>query len=99
MKIIKISFLLIFIGLILSSHATPEMAIRSRVFFMGYPISAIKADIVEYEYHSDIHTEIKNSQGFKITNPPIERATQGELDTYIVSKKWIFYFAKFEKDV
>lgn len=92
MKIIKISFLLIFIGLILGSHATPEMAIRSRVFFMGYPISAIKADIVEYEYSDGV-------QGFKINNPPIERATQGELDTYIVSKKWVFYIARFDKDV
>lgn len=92
MKIIKISFLLIFVGLILCSHATPEMAIRSRVFFMGHPISAIKADIVEYEYNDGI-------QGFKITNPPVERATQGELDTYIVSEKWIFHFARFKNDV
>ena len=92
MKIIKISFLLIFIGLILGSHATPEMAIRSRVSFMGYPISAIKADIVEYVYSDGV-------QGFKITNPPIERSTQGELDTYIVSKKWVFYIARFDKDV
>lgn len=92
MKIIKLSFLLILIGLISGSHTTPEMAIRSRVFFMGHPISAIKADIVEYEYSDGV-------QGFKITNPPVERATQGELDTYIVSKKWLFYFARFENDV
>lgn len=32
-------------------------------------------------------------------NPPIERATQGELNTYIVTKKWIFYVARFERDV
>ena len=99
MEIIKISFLLIFIGLILGSHATPEMAIRTHVFLMGYPISAIKAEIVEYEYLSSTHSKIENSQGFKIINPPVERATQGELDTYLVSKKWIFYFAKFENDV
>lgn len=99
MKIIKVSFLLIFIGLILGSHATPEMAIRSHVFFMGYPISAIKADIVEYEYSNGITSTVENTQGFKIINPPIERATQGELNTYIVSKKWIFNLAKFEKDV
>ena len=91
--------LLIFIGLILGSHATPEMAIRSYVCFMGYPISAIKADIVEYEYFNKIEDEIENSQGFKIMNPPIERATQGELNTYIVTKKWIFYVARFERDV
>lgn len=92
MKIIKISFLLIAFGIILGSHATPEMAIRSHVFFMGYPISAIKADIEEYKYGDGVI-------GYKITPPPIERATEGELDTYIVSKKWVFYFAKFDNDV
>lgn len=97
MKIIKLSFLLLFIGLILGSHATPAMAIRWHVFFMGYPIEAIKADIVEFDYLNNDYDE--NSQGFKIINPPIERATQGELDTYLVSKKWLFYFAKFEKDI
>lgn len=98
MKIIKFSFLLLFFGLLLISHATPELAIRSRVFFMGHPISAIKADIVTYEYSNQL-SELDNSQGFEIINPPIERATQGELDTYIVSKKWLFYFAKFERDI
>ena len=66
MKIVKISFLLIFIGFIIYSHATPEMAIRSRVLWMSHPI---------------------------------DRATGGELDTYVVSKKLWFYFARFEKDV
>ena len=97
MKIIKISFLLMFIGLILYSHATPEMAIRSRVLLMGYPTAAMEADIVAYDYESGIEDE--DEQGYRITNPPIERATQGELDTYIVSKKLWFYFARFEKDV
>ena len=97
MKITKISFLLIFIGLILYSHATPEMAIRSRVLLMSHPIAAIKADIVAYEYGSGIERE--DEQGYRITNPPIDRATGGELDTYVVSKKLWFYFARFEKDV
>ena len=94
MKIIKRSFLLllIFSGLILGTHATPKMAIRSSVFFMGHPISAIKADIVDYEYSDGV-------QGFKITNPPIDRPTGVTLNTYIVSKKWAFYFARFEKNV
>lgn len=99
MKIIKLSFLSIFIGLLLISHATPEMAIRWRVFFIGHPISAIKADIVPYEYSNNQLAELDNSQGFEMINPPIERATQGELDTYIVSKKWLFYFARFERDI
>ena len=97
MRITKISFLLIFIGLILYSHATPEMAIRSRVLLMGYPAAAMEADIVAYEYESGIEDE--DEQGYRITNPPIERATGGELDTYVVSKKLWFYFARFEKDV
>ena len=97
MKITKISFLLIFIGLILYSHATPEMAVRSRVLLMSHPIAAMQANIVPYEYESGIEDE--DEQGYRITNPPIERATRGELDTYIVSKKLWFYFARFEKDV
>lgn len=40
------------------------MAIRSRVFFMGYPLSAIKADIVEYEYSNSITSKVEHSQGF-----------------------------------
>ena len=39
---------------------------------MGYPAAAL----VAYEYESGIESE--DVQGYRITNPPIERATGGE---------------------
>ncbi|MGD6873716.1 hypothetical protein ACQCU1_16175 [Sutcliffiella horikoshii] len=77
-------------------HSNPTTALRTKVFFMGYPKAAFTSEIVEYEY-GNLHD--KDSKGYVFTEPPIEKATQGYLDTYQVKKMGIFYFAEFIKDV
>jgi hypothetical protein len=74
------------------------MAIKTHVFFMGYPKATLTSEIIDYEYQN-IKLNEKNSSGYVFTEPPIEKATQGYLDTYMVKKIGIFFFADFIKDV
>ncbi|WP_404460817.1 hypothetical protein [Sutcliffiella horikoshii] len=77
-------------------HSNPTSALRTKVFFMGYPKVAFTSEIVEYEF---VNLHAKGSKGYLFTEPPMEKATQGYLDTYQVKKFGIFYFAEFIKDV
>ncbi|MGN7402336.1 hypothetical protein ACTHO0_20985 [Cytobacillus praedii] len=79
-------------------HSTPKMALRTQVFFMGYPKAALTSEIIDYEY-KNIKFKEKDSRGYALTNPPIEKATQGHLDTYRVKRIGILYFADFIKDI
>ncbi|WP_417899807.1 hypothetical protein ABN702_05850 [Bacillus haimaensis] len=100
MKKVKliISMVGIVVILFVLLHATPKTTLRTQVFFMGYPKAALTSKIVDYEYQNVILKE-KDSRGYVFTEPPIEKATQGYLDTYRVKKIGILYFADFIKDV
>lgn len=81
-------------------HSTPKMALRTQVFFMGYPKAALTSEIIDYEYKNiKFKEKDSNSRGYAFTNPPIEKATQGPLDTYRVKRIGILYFADFIKDI
>jgi hypothetical protein len=83
-------------------HSTPNIALRTHVFFMGYPKSAITSGIIEDDYHNKVDkkkfTKI-NAKAYTLTSPPIEKATQGELRNYLVRKIGICYFAEFYGEV
>lgn len=86
----------IMVSFIVMLHSNPTTSLRTKVFFMGYPKAAFTSEIVEYEY---VNLHDKDSKGYIFTEPPMEKATQGYLDTYQVKKIGIFYFAEFMKDV
>lgn len=65
---------------------------------MGYPKAALTSEIIDYEY-KNIKFKEKDRRGYAFTNPPIEKATQGHLDTYRVKRIGILYFADFIKDI
>lgn len=79
-------------------HSNPTTALRTKVFFMGYPEAAFTSEIVEYEYQN-VNFQEEDSRGYVFTEPPFEKATQGYLDTYRVKKIGFFYLAEFIKDV
>ncbi|WP_404328647.1 hypothetical protein [Mesobacillus maritimus] len=78
------------------------MALRTHVFLLGYPQSAIISGIIEDEYHNEVDKEKfaeLNGKAYTLTKPPIEKATQGELRNYLVRKYWFLYFAEYYGDV
>jgi len=92
--IVLAAVLAIFIAL----HSTPKTAIRTKVFMMGHPIIAFTTGIVVYEFYVEKEKERIAKRGdkvFSLTNPPIERGTEGILDNYRVSKVGFLYFAKY----
>ncbi|MFD1927680.1 hypothetical protein ACFSFY_06320 [Sporosarcina siberiensis] len=79
-------------------HSTPKMAIKTHVFFLGYPKVALTSEITDYQYQN-IKLNEQNSSGYVFTEPPIEKETQAYLDTYAVKKVGIFYFADYINDI
>ncbi|MFG6494648.1 hypothetical protein P8610_04775 [Fictibacillus sp. UD] len=93
---LKISLALLIVFIVL--HLSPQLALRTHVFVMGYPIKAIVTEIEEDKLVSkDDQEEFEraNKKVYLLTDPPIEKATQGELRRYTVKKVWLFYFAEF----
>ncbi|MFC4560157.1 hypothetical protein ACFO3D_18525 [Virgibacillus kekensis] len=89
---------LILIAIFILLHITPQMAIRTHVIFMGYPVAAVTSGIVEYESHNKTdreRLEKLNAKVYTLTNPPVEEATQGELRNFIVKKYGFIYFAEY----
>ena len=85
------------IAIFLFLHSTPQTALRTKVFFMGYPIKAVTTDIIDDDFHNEMDKAEfakQNAKAYTLTNPPIERATQGILSNYLVKKVGFLYFAK-----
>ena len=92
------TILIIFVILVYVLHSIPALALRTSVFFHGFPIVALTTDIQEYEPYSRHDRELlekENSKLYRLTPPPIEEATQGHLYTWKVSKKVFIYFASY----
>jgi len=79
-------------------HSVPTLALRTSIFFHGYPVVAVTTEIQEYVPYSQYDRELlekENARLFKLTPPPVEKATQGYLYTWKVSKKAFLYFARY----
>jgi len=95
-KLIGIAVILGFIFLVL--HSTPNLALRTCVFFMGYPKAAFITDIADDEYHNKFDKKKfakLNAKAYTLTKPPFEKATESELRNYLVRKKGFLYFADY----
>jgi hypothetical protein len=92
--IIIVSFLVVIILL----HSTPSMALRTYVFFLGYPKAAISSGIIEDKEHNEVDRDKfaeLNAKAYTLINPPIEKATQTELRNFLVWKFGFLHFAKY----
>lgn len=92
--IVAISIIVTFVIL----HITPNLALRTHVFFNGYFIEAITTGIIDDEHHNKVDKEFlenQNAKCYTLTKPPIEEATQGILQNYKVAKKGFLYFASY----
>ncbi|PIC69237.1 hypothetical protein CSV77_14990 [Sporosarcina sp. P16b] len=88
--------LAVFIFIILNS--TPNIALRTHVFTIGYPKAAVISKVVDDEYHNEVDKEKfakLNAKAYSLTKPPIEKATQGELRNFLVKKYGFLYFAEY----
>ncbi|MBB2480467.1 hypothetical protein H5P36_09690 [Bacillus sp. APMAM] len=95
-KLIGITVILGIIFLVL--HSTPKLALRTCVFFMGYPKTAFISNIAEDGYHNKLDKKKfarLNAKAYTLTKPPFEKATESELRNYLVRKKGFLYFAKY----
>ncbi|MDV2682841.1 hypothetical protein RYX56_00490 [Alkalihalophilus lindianensis] len=91
--------LLIIIFLLL--HSTPSLALRTHVLVLGYPKAAVTSGIVEDDYHNEVDKEAfeeQNAKAYTLTEPPIEKSTQGQLSNFLVKKIGFLYFAEFYGD-
>ncbi|MCL1694468.1 hypothetical protein [Lysinibacillus sp. BPa_S21] len=92
--IISVSLLVVIILL----HSTPSMALRTHVFFLGYPIAAISSGIIEDKEHNKVDKDKfaeLNAKAYTLTNPPIEKATQTKLRNFLVRKFGFLHFAEY----
>ncbi|MFE3572932.1 hypothetical protein [Lysinibacillus sp. NPDC059133] len=95
--IIIVSFLVVIILL----HSSPSIALRTHVFFLGYPKAAISSGIIEDKEHNEVDKDKfaeLNAKAYTLTNPPIEKATQGELRNFLVRKFGFLHFAEYYGD-
>ncbi len=83
--------------ILLALHATPHAALRTYVCLMGHPIAALTSPIVEDDARNELERDAFEERGGKIytlTEPPVERATQGRLESYFVRKVGPLYLAE-----
>ncbi len=90
MKKKQIVVILAMIILLLTTYfvATPTGALRFAILREGYPIKSITMKLSDTPYEIDIKS---NEKIYTLINPPIEKATQGSLENWVVSQYGIFY--------
>lgn len=93
-----VSLFALVIVLFVLLHTSSELAIRTHLFYEGYPKAAITSEIVEYEFYTTDFIR-ENLKGYTLTKPPTEKATESILDTYQVEKKGFLYFAEYYHDM
>ncbi|MFD1739233.1 hypothetical protein ACFSCX_22390 [Bacillus salitolerans] len=94
----EVIFFIVIAIIFLLLHSTPSTAIRTKVFFMGYPNAAVTSPIIDDEYHNEVDNDKfaeLNAKAYTLTKPPIEKATQGELRNYLVRKFGFLHFAEY----
>ena len=82
-------------------HSTPHMSLRTYVFFSGYPIQAFSSGIIDDTYHNEVDKDVyekMNATAYTLTNPPVEKQTQGVLSNYLVRKYGIIYITDYLGD-
>jgi len=95
-KLIRIVVILGVIFILL--HSSPKMALRFHVFLIGYPKEALTTEISDNKIDDKFDMEKLaklNAKTYILTEPPFEKATGTELDTFLVRKIGFLYFADY----
>lgn len=94
----KIMIIISLLSIFVIAHATPSMALRTKVILMGHPVASLTTGIIEDEFHNEVDKEKfaeLNAKAYTLTKPPVERATEGKLRNYLVRKVGFLYFAEY----
>ena len=90
-KIRKFLIYGVIIILLIYSFMTDKGAVRFSVFISGYPKKAITGSLILDKSH-----KLKSNQkAYIIVRYPVDKATQGVLDRWLVERHAIFYIARF----
>ena len=91
-KSIIMIFSIIIVVLITYLIATPIGALRFAILREGYPIKSITMKLSDTPYEIGVKG---NEKVYTLKNPPMEKATQGILENWIVSKHGVFYWGEY----
>lgn len=83
-------------------HTTPELALRTKVLTMGYPVSASTSEISEGPFHLERDRREFADGRAKVLimeSPPFERATESELRQFLGVKRGWLHFASYYGEV
>lgn len=69
-----------------------DNSLKFAIFREGYPIHSITIGLTDKPYQAEVEN---NQKIYSLVNPPIEEATQGKLENWIVSKYGVFYWGDF----
>jgi len=95
-KLIRIVVVLGVIFILL--HSSPKIALRFHILFIGYPVEALITEISDNKIDDEFDMKILarlNAKTYILTEPPFEKATGTELDTFLVRKIGFLYFADY----
>lgn len=81
----------IIIILFIVIHITPQMALRTHLFFTGYPKFAFTSKVEEFERGE----ENKRIKFYTLNPPPIDRSTGNELLAYKITRIGFLYIATY----
>lgn len=82
------------IGLFVICHLSPQIALRTHLFFSGHPVSGVTTGIRLVEKVDN------NIDIYQLQEPVVERATQASLEHFEVKRySGIFYFAEYVGEV
>ncbi|MFD0048154.1 hypothetical protein ACFVHQ_02255 [Actinomycetes bacterium NPDC127524] len=79
-------------------HSSPKMALRFHVFLIGNPKEALTTEINDNKIDDTFDMEKLaklNAETYVLTEPPFEKATGTEMDTFLVRKIGFLYFADY----
>ncbi|MGN1386070.1 MAG: hypothetical protein ACI4XS_05670 [Bacillus sp. (in: firmicutes)] len=86
------AFLVLLIAFIYFA-ATPTGALRFAIMKAGYPTYSLKTiEVSDTPYEAELES---NQTMYSLVNPPIDEATQGVLENWVVSKYGVFYWGDF----
>ncbi|WP_156509946.1 hypothetical protein [Rossellomorea aquimaris] len=91
-------FLIGIVSVFIFLHLSPILALRTHLFLTGYPKTALTSGIIDDEYHNQVDKEkfeLLSAKAYTLTEPPIEKETDGELRNYLVKKVFFLYFAEY----
>jgi hypothetical protein len=74
------------------------MALRFHVLLIGYPKEALITEISDNKIDNKFDMKklaTLNAKTYTLTEPPFEKATGTELDTFLVRKIGFLYFAEY----